>query len=168
MTKIKQGFLSQDACTLINSNPQFAELVNQIAVKFLENAHLDELNLGDLDLSPPAKYKLTLSTEQQRDLQEISTTISREDYPRIKQDLIESLSDILRDLDANLGSEWRKDMLGRIFEKSGMSNMPAARLVGIEDSDTFAVLCIGTVDTISSPQLWRKFIDCIKEKIDYQ
>jgi hypothetical protein len=168
MTKIKQGFLSQDACTLINSNPQFAELVNGIAVKFLENAHLAGLDLGGLDLSPPAKYKLTLSKKQQGDLREISTTISCEDYPRIKQDLLESLSDILSDLDANLGSEWRKDMLGRVFGKDGVSNMPAAKLVGIIASDNFAVRCISTVNSISCPQLWGKFIDCINENIDYQ
>jgi hypothetical protein len=141
-------------------------LVNQIAVKFRENAHLAGPDLSDLSL--PAKYKLTLSTKQQGDLQKISTTISCEDYPSIKQDLLESLSDILRDLDANLGSEWRKDMLGRVFEKRGLSSMPAAKLVDIEASDHFAVLCIAAVSMIRSPQLWGKFIDCIKEKIDYQ
>jgi hypothetical protein len=166
MTEIATDQLSKEAAALIAGDPQFRLAVNTLAEKYIANSGSNsQLNLAELNL-PHQSDKLKLTDKQRQELDLISTSIDNNELRNISGILKKSLESILSTVDEQWGSNWRKSMMTEVVGPRAMRGSHFAATARIDDSGDFATLIVASISIIDDQEIWRKFINCIREKVE--
>ena len=162
--------LSRDTLALLRSSPAFRGAVEQLAAAF--EAHKNEIQSGaghnSLDMTnlvQPQKQKLVLNQEGTIALEEVSNAIQSNKLGSITEHNNATLVAILTSLDSGFDESERKAMMNQTYGQVAMGRSHYAGMARIPGSSTFAYSMVTDISCTDCPELWKKFIAAIKERI---